>query len=230
MGELGLLRGLFGGEPGDPPRDAAAMQLCLLRETLAEVDTEAETALALQGLGSYPILQSGSDAPPRPLAPRRRLRRRRRRVRALRARRRLRRRRAHPRGRARTATAGPSTARRPGSPTPLTPTSTPSSPGPPPATARGASPRSRSPGDSRGPDRRAARHARPARPRPLVFDGVRVTPRRRPRRGRPGVRGRDAHPRPVPPERRRVRGRHGPGGPRREHRLGAASGAVRAAG
>ena len=61
MGRLGLLRGLFGGEPDEPPRDAAAMQLCLLRETLAGVSTEAETALALQGLGSYPILQSGQD-------------------------------------------------------------------------------------------------------------------------------------------------------------------------
>lgn len=60
LGELGLLRGLFGGSPDQAPRDAAAMQLCLLRETLAGVNTEAETALALQGLGSYPILQSGS--------------------------------------------------------------------------------------------------------------------------------------------------------------------------
>ena len=62
MGKLGLLRGLFGGEPEESPRDAAAMQLCLLRETLAGVNTEAETALALQGLGSYPILQSGNEA------------------------------------------------------------------------------------------------------------------------------------------------------------------------
>jgi acyl-CoA dehydrogenase len=62
MGEAGLLRGLFGGAADEPPRDAAAMQLCLLREMLATVDTEAETALALQGLGSYPILQSGGDA------------------------------------------------------------------------------------------------------------------------------------------------------------------------
>ena len=46
--------------PTRPPRDAAAMQLCLLRETLATVNTEAETALALQGLGCYPILQSGN--------------------------------------------------------------------------------------------------------------------------------------------------------------------------
>lgn len=63
LGRLGLLRGLFGGDPGTSVTvgsDAAAMQLCLLRETLASVSTAAETALALQGLGSYPILQSGS--------------------------------------------------------------------------------------------------------------------------------------------------------------------------
>ena len=61
LGRTGLLRGLFGGAPGEPPRDAAAMQLCLLREMLATTNTEAETALALQGLGAYPILQSGND-------------------------------------------------------------------------------------------------------------------------------------------------------------------------
>ena len=64
MGKHGLLRALFGGSVEgsveDPPRDAAALQLCLLRETLTGVSAEAETALALQGLGSYPILQSGS--------------------------------------------------------------------------------------------------------------------------------------------------------------------------
>ena len=60
MGELGLLRGLFGGAPDEAPRDAAALRLCLLRESIAQVNGEAETALALQGLGSYPILQSGS--------------------------------------------------------------------------------------------------------------------------------------------------------------------------
>jgi len=62
MGEHGLLRGLFGGSPEDAPQDAAAMQLCLLRETIAQISVEAETALALQGLGSYPILQSGNRA------------------------------------------------------------------------------------------------------------------------------------------------------------------------
>ncbi|MGI8680269.1 MAG: acyl-CoA dehydrogenase family protein [Jatrophihabitans sp.] len=60
LGDAGLLRGLFGGEPGEPPRNAAAMKLCLLRESIAQVSGGAETALALQGLGSYPILQSGS--------------------------------------------------------------------------------------------------------------------------------------------------------------------------
>ena len=60
MGELGLLRDLFGADGGETPTGAAAMQLCLLRETIAAVSPEAETTLALQGLGSYPILQSGS--------------------------------------------------------------------------------------------------------------------------------------------------------------------------
>ncbi|BCK67874.1 hypothetical protein Srufu_018270 [Streptomyces libani subsp. rufus] len=46
LGELGLLRRLF-------PADGAlrALDLCLLRESLAQECTEAETALALQGLG-----------------------------------------------------------------------------------------------------------------------------------------------------------------------------------
>jgi acyl-CoA dehydrogenase len=60
MGRLGLLRALFGGAPESAPEGAAATQLCLLRETIAAVSTDAETALALQGLGSYPILQSGT--------------------------------------------------------------------------------------------------------------------------------------------------------------------------
>ncbi|QDQ96197.1 acyl-CoA dehydrogenase family protein [Tomitella fengzijianii] len=59
LGAHGLLSTLFGGE--DAGRKAAAMDLCLLRETLAAVNTEAETALALQGLGSYPFLLFGSD-------------------------------------------------------------------------------------------------------------------------------------------------------------------------
>ncbi|SED68407.1 acyl-CoA dehydrogenase [Amycolatopsis tolypomycina] len=62
MGSLGLLARLFPGvASGTPSRQAAATDLCILRENLATVSTEAETALALQGLGSYPILQSGKD-------------------------------------------------------------------------------------------------------------------------------------------------------------------------
>jgi acyl-CoA dehydrogenase len=76
MGRHGLLARLFpgagggAGVPGSggsiapggaegPGGQVAAMDLCLLRETLAQVSTEAETALALQGLGAYPILQAG---------------------------------------------------------------------------------------------------------------------------------------------------------------------------
>ena len=63
MGELGLLPRLFPGICDGSPvsREAAAMDLCLLRESLATQSTEAETALALQGLGSYPVLQSGRE-------------------------------------------------------------------------------------------------------------------------------------------------------------------------
>ena len=78
MGQLGLLPRLFpgqgqgglggrgappsGGSPGGrPPGGNTAMDLCLLREALATQVTEAETALALQGLGAYPILQSGQE-------------------------------------------------------------------------------------------------------------------------------------------------------------------------
>ncbi len=62
MGDLGLLARLFPGvTAGGLSREAAAMDLCLLREALATQSTEAETALALQGLGSYPVLQSGQE-------------------------------------------------------------------------------------------------------------------------------------------------------------------------
>ncbi|POX39133.1 acyl-CoA dehydrogenase [Streptomyces sp. Ru73] len=61
LGELGLLRRLFpdGGTAPDGGT-VRALDLCLLRESLAQECTEAETALALQGLGTYPVLQSGT--------------------------------------------------------------------------------------------------------------------------------------------------------------------------
>ena len=58
LGKHGLLGRLFAGSG----RSAAAMELCLLRETLATVSTEAETALALQALGSYPFLLFGTES------------------------------------------------------------------------------------------------------------------------------------------------------------------------
>ncbi|MGW2513347.1 acyl-CoA dehydrogenase family protein [Streptomyces scopuliridis] len=51
LGQLGLLERLFG---------AGALELCLLRESLAQGCTEAETALALQGLGAYPLVLAGT--------------------------------------------------------------------------------------------------------------------------------------------------------------------------
>ncbi|MFI9582660.1 acyl-CoA dehydrogenase family protein [Streptomyces sp. NPDC052236] len=53
LGELGLLERLF---------EAGALELCLLRESLAYGCTEAETALALQGLGACPVAQAGTAA------------------------------------------------------------------------------------------------------------------------------------------------------------------------
>jgi acyl-CoA dehydrogenase len=42
--------------------DSGALDLCLLRESLARGCTEAETALALQGLGTHPLVRSGTPA------------------------------------------------------------------------------------------------------------------------------------------------------------------------
>ena len=53
LGEQGLLELVFAG---------SAVELCELREGLAHGSTEAETALALQGLGGYPILSRGQPA------------------------------------------------------------------------------------------------------------------------------------------------------------------------
>ncbi|MEZ5989326.1 MAG: acyl-CoA dehydrogenase family protein [Planctomycetota bacterium] len=70
LGESGLLGRLFpeaawradAATRAAGRRGVSAMTLCLMRQGLASVATEAETALALQGLGAYPILQSGSAA------------------------------------------------------------------------------------------------------------------------------------------------------------------------
>ena len=76
LGEQGLLELVFAG---------SAVELCELREGLAHGCTEAETALALQGLGGYPILSRGTPEHPRRVDPAPVARRGRGRVRAQRA-------------------------------------------------------------------------------------------------------------------------------------------------
>ncbi|MFD6169067.1 acyl-CoA dehydrogenase family protein [Streptomyces coeruleorubidus] len=53
LGSLGLLGRLF---------TSGALGLCLMRESLAYACTEAETALALQGLGAHPVHAHGTEA------------------------------------------------------------------------------------------------------------------------------------------------------------------------
>ncbi|MCI3271773.1 acyl-CoA dehydrogenase family protein [Streptomyces cylindrosporus] len=53
LGRLGLLERLF---------TSGALDLCLMRESLAYGCTEAETALALQGLGAHPVHAHGTPA------------------------------------------------------------------------------------------------------------------------------------------------------------------------
>ncbi len=60
LAEHGLLPRLFPEHlGGSQPDRVSAVDLCLLREALATESTEAETALAMQGLGAYPILEAG---------------------------------------------------------------------------------------------------------------------------------------------------------------------------
>jgi acyl-CoA dehydrogenase len=62
LGEHDLLPRLFPKSVGGSREDGlSAVELCLLREAVAMESTAAETALAMQGLGGYPILRSGSE-------------------------------------------------------------------------------------------------------------------------------------------------------------------------
>ncbi|MCQ9132227.1 acyl-CoA dehydrogenase family protein [Streptomyces hilarionis] len=61
LGRLGLLARLF---------TSGAVDLCLMRESLAHACTEAETALALQGLGAHPVHAHGTAAQRRRWLPR----------------------------------------------------------------------------------------------------------------------------------------------------------------
>jgi acyl-CoA dehydrogenase len=63
LAEHGVLGRLFPRQAGGSREgDVSAVELCLLREALAMGSTQAETALAMQGLGGYPILQSGTES------------------------------------------------------------------------------------------------------------------------------------------------------------------------
>lgn len=62
LATTGLLPRLFPRElGGSVDGRVAATELCIIREALASESPTAETTLAVQGLGSYPILQAGSD-------------------------------------------------------------------------------------------------------------------------------------------------------------------------
>jgi acyl-CoA dehydrogenase len=60
LAAAGLLKHLYTRRAdGRWSTNASALELCLIREGMAQASTEAETAFAVQGLGSFPMLQSG---------------------------------------------------------------------------------------------------------------------------------------------------------------------------
>jgi acyl-CoA dehydrogenase len=60
LADRGLLGRMFPSSAGGAREGGvSAVEVCLLREGLAMESPEAETALAMQGIGGYPILQSG---------------------------------------------------------------------------------------------------------------------------------------------------------------------------
>lgn len=61
LGQHGLLAQLYPqAAGGSRPGGISAMDLCVIREGLAQESTETENAVAIQALGSYPILTAGS--------------------------------------------------------------------------------------------------------------------------------------------------------------------------
>ncbi len=60
IAEAGLLERLFQRDADGWQGQVSAIDLCLVREGLARSCTAAETAFAMQGLGSFPLLQSGT--------------------------------------------------------------------------------------------------------------------------------------------------------------------------
>ncbi|HEX2172155.1 MAG TPA: acyl-CoA dehydrogenase family protein, partial [Dehalococcoidia bacterium] len=60
LAEANLFRWLTTREFGGPADTVKAVPLCIIREELTRGCAQADTTFAMQGLGSYPILQSGS--------------------------------------------------------------------------------------------------------------------------------------------------------------------------
>jgi alkylation response protein AidB-like acyl-CoA dehydrogenase len=60
LGERNLIGEMLRLERSESERPISTLQLCLVREGLARACPEAETALALQGLGGYPLIRWGS--------------------------------------------------------------------------------------------------------------------------------------------------------------------------
>jgi acyl-CoA dehydrogenase len=60
LGDEGVLPLLFPAD-GGPRAQANAETICLIREAVAYACTPAEVAISMQGIGGYPVLQSGPD-------------------------------------------------------------------------------------------------------------------------------------------------------------------------
>lgn len=67
MAEEGIFRHLIPREFGG--RGVSALDLCIIREELAQVYAPADTTFAMQGLGSYPIVIAGSEEQKRKYLP-----------------------------------------------------------------------------------------------------------------------------------------------------------------
>ncbi|CAM5725815.1 NADPH dehydrogenase [Streptomyces glaucescens] len=208
LGHLGLLDRLF---------TAGALDLCLMRESLAHACTEAETALALQGLGAHPVHAHGTPAQRARWLPGRPRGRRDRRLR--------------PDGDRGTDAAALALSATPDQHRPLAAQRQQvldlQRPGGrllhrlrPDSRRRRRPRRHRVPG-ARRPARAGRDRARHALPAPHRHPGAGRRPGHRRRRAggaRPGLPGRHGHPQPLPAERRRLRRRDGAGRPRRDRR------------
>ncbi len=169
----GLVQRLFpASHGGSQPGEVSAVTCACCGRRWRSSRPRRRPPWPMQGLGAYPILQSGRRRAGAPLDPGDRHRPGGPRLRPDRARRRLGRRRRSTWRPSPTATAGGSPARRHGSPTPPTPTSTPCSPAPPKGRAPPVSPHSPSPATPRGCRAAPLELVAPHPIGSITFDGV----------------------------------------------------------